>query len=74
MLCGVYARREANYGNIDLARKVFDMALLSVDGLPVVCTVFSAAMSFLSREIFFAPSLWGYFFFWPLVFLCLTCR
>ncbi|CAL0322296.1 unnamed protein product [Lupinus luteus] len=34
LLCGVYARREANYGNIDLARKVFDMALLSVDGLP----------------------------------------
>ncbi|XP_019430339.1 PREDICTED: protein NRDE2 homolog isoform X1 [Lupinus angustifolius] len=35
LLCGVYAQREANYGNIDLARKVFDMALLSVDGLPV---------------------------------------
>ncbi|XP_058722605.1 uncharacterized protein LOC131594475 isoform X2 [Vicia villosa] len=34
LLCGVYARREANYGNIDLARKVFDMALLSVEGLP----------------------------------------
>ncbi|XP_057446756.1 uncharacterized protein LOC130738675 isoform X2 [Lotus japonicus] len=35
LLCGVYAQREANYGNIDLARKVFDMALLSVEGLPV---------------------------------------
>ncbi|XP_020231564.1 protein NRDE2 homolog isoform X1 [Cajanus cajan] len=35
LLCGVYARREANYGNIDHARKVFDMALLSVEGLPV---------------------------------------
>ncbi|WJX71933.1 hypothetical protein P8452_55870 [Trifolium repens] len=34
LLCGVYARREANYGNIDLARKVFDMALLSVEGIP----------------------------------------
>ncbi|AES86890.2 putative siRNA-mediated silencing protein NRDE-2 [Medicago truncatula] len=34
LLCGVYARREADYGNIDLARKVFDMALLSVEGLP----------------------------------------
>ncbi|KAK7314710.1 hypothetical protein VNO77_33237 [Canavalia gladiata] len=35
LLCGVYARREANYGNIDHARKVFDMALLSAEGLPV---------------------------------------
>ncbi|RDY01351.1 Protein NRDE2-like protein, partial [Mucuna pruriens] len=35
LLCGVYARREATYGNIDYARKVFDMALLSVEGLPV---------------------------------------
>ncbi|TKY44864.1 NRDE protein [Spatholobus suberectus] len=35
LLCGVYARREATYGNIDHARKVFDMALLSVEGLPV---------------------------------------
>ncbi|KAF7822056.1 protein NRDE2-like protein isoform X1 [Senna tora] len=35
LLCGVYARREANYGNIDHARKVFDMALLSLEGLPV---------------------------------------
>ncbi|MQL99647.1 hypothetical protein Taro_032373, partial [Colocasia esculenta] len=34
LLCGVYARREAAYGNIDLARKVFDMALLSINGLP----------------------------------------
>ncbi|KAH1207217.1 Protein NRDE2 [Glycine max] len=35
LLCGVYARREATYGNIDHARKVFDMALLSVEALPV---------------------------------------
>ncbi|KAH1234049.1 Protein NRDE2 [Glycine max] len=35
LLCGVYARREATYGNIDYARKVFDMALLSVEALPV---------------------------------------
>ncbi|XP_014514785.1 protein NRDE2 homolog isoform X2 [Vigna radiata var. radiata] len=34
LLCGVYARREAAYGNIDHARKVFDMALLSVEALP----------------------------------------
>ncbi|XP_078444114.1 uncharacterized protein LOC144713437 isoform X2 [Wolffia australiana] len=34
LLCGVYARREAAHGNIDLARKVFDMALLSLNGLP----------------------------------------
>ncbi|MED6172880.1 hypothetical protein PIB30_054061, partial [Stylosanthes scabra] len=35
LLCGIYAQREASYGNIDHARKVFDMALLSVEGLPV---------------------------------------
>ncbi|GMQ11676.1 hypothetical protein CsSME_00054208 [Camellia sinensis var. sinensis] len=34
LLCGVYARREAAYGNIDHARKVFDMALASIEGLP----------------------------------------
>ncbi|XP_056164085.1 uncharacterized protein LOC130137323 [Syzygium oleosum] len=33
LLCGVYARREAVSGNIDLARKVFDMALLSTKAL-----------------------------------------
>ncbi|CAI9293975.1 unnamed protein product [Lactuca saligna] len=33
-LCGVYARREAAFGNIEYARKVFDMALLSIKGLP----------------------------------------
>ncbi|KAL6962786.1 hypothetical protein U1Q18_037745 [Sarracenia purpurea var. burkii] len=33
LLCGVYARREAAYGNIDHARKVFDMALASIEGL-----------------------------------------
>ncbi|KAI3869306.1 hypothetical protein MKX03_010736 [Papaver bracteatum] len=35
LLCGLYARCEAAYGNIDLARKVFDMALSSVEGLPL---------------------------------------
>ncbi|KAK9278602.1 hypothetical protein L1049_028175 [Liquidambar formosana] len=35
LLCGVYARREAVFGNIDYARKVFDMALSSIDGLPL---------------------------------------
>ncbi|XP_072977344.1 uncharacterized protein [Typha angustifolia] len=34
LLCGIYARREATHGNIELARKIFDMALSSVDGLP----------------------------------------
>ncbi|KAJ4959907.1 hypothetical protein NE237_019817 [Protea cynaroides] len=33
LLCGVYARSEAAFGNIDLARKVFDMALCSLEGL-----------------------------------------
>ncbi|KAK9106618.1 hypothetical protein Syun_022629 [Stephania yunnanensis] len=33
LLCGVYAQREAAFGNIDLARKVFDMALSTIDGL-----------------------------------------
>ncbi|XP_020572786.1 protein NRDE2 homolog isoform X2 [Phalaenopsis equestris] len=34
LLCGVYARSEAAYGNIDVARKIFDMALSSANGLP----------------------------------------
>lgn len=33
-LCGVYARREAAFGNVEYARKAFDMALLSIEGLP----------------------------------------
>ncbi|CAK7327938.1 unnamed protein product [Dovyalis caffra] len=36
LLCGVYARREAVFGNIGHARRVFDMALASVEGLPPV--------------------------------------
>ncbi|PIN25545.1 hypothetical protein CDL12_01738 [Handroanthus impetiginosus] len=35
LLCGVYARREAFFRNIDHSRKVFDMALSSIDGLPL---------------------------------------
>lgn len=35
LLCGVYARSEATYGNIDVARKIFDMALSSANGLPL---------------------------------------
>lgn len=50
MLCGVYARREATYGNIDHARKVFDMALLSVEALPVVCIVLLLKCHFLFPE------------------------
>ncbi|KAL9241950.1 hypothetical protein vseg_016001 [Gypsophila vaccaria] len=34
LLCGIYARREAAFGNIDHARKVFDMALSSLSGPP----------------------------------------
>ncbi|KAH9316484.1 hypothetical protein KI387_025111 [Taxus chinensis] len=34
LLCGVYASIEAAAGNIDLARKIFDMALFSLDDLP----------------------------------------
>lgn len=34
LLCGVYARREAIFGNIDHARRVFDMALSSIESLP----------------------------------------
>ncbi|KAI3796903.1 hypothetical protein L1987_39590 [Smallanthus sonchifolius] len=33
-LCGVYAKREAAFGNIEYTRKAFDMALLSIEGLP----------------------------------------
>lgn len=36
LLCGVYARSEAAYGNIDIARKIFDMALSSANELPMV--------------------------------------
>lgn len=39
LLCGVYARREAVFGNIDHARKIFDMALSSIDGLPQVHSI-----------------------------------
>ncbi|KAF3792390.1 NRDE2-like protein [Nymphaea thermarum] len=35
LLCGVYARCEAAFGCNDIARKVFDMALSSIDGLPL---------------------------------------
>ncbi|GAB2286590.1 hypothetical protein Dimus_020987 [Dionaea muscipula] len=34
LLCGVYARREAAFGNYEHARKVFDMALSSISVLP----------------------------------------
>ena len=40
LLCGVYARREAAYGNIDHARKIFDMALASIEGLPLVRSLY----------------------------------
>uniref|UniRef100_A0A453PP47 Uncharacterized protein n=1 Tax=Aegilops tauschii subsp. strangulata TaxID=200361 RepID=A0A453PP47_AEGTS len=32
LLCGIYGRIEARHGNIDQARKIFDMALLSTEG------------------------------------------
>ncbi|WOG92273.1 hypothetical protein DCAR_0311536 [Daucus carota subsp. sativus] len=37
LLCGVYARREAVFGNIDHARKVFDMALSSSEMVQPDC-------------------------------------
>lgn len=37
LLCGAYARIEAAAGNIDLARKIFDMALCSVTDLSLDC-------------------------------------
>ncbi|KAI4326320.1 hypothetical protein MLD38_031646 [Melastoma candidum] len=35
LFCGIYAQREAAFQNIDHARKVFDMALGSIEVLPV---------------------------------------
>ncbi|KAJ0987304.1 hypothetical protein J5N97_005660 [Dioscorea zingiberensis] len=35
LLCGIYARSEAAFGNMDLARKIFDMALAASVGLPL---------------------------------------
>ncbi|CAN0902207.1 Nuclear exosome regulator NRDE2 [Linum grandiflorum] len=35
LLCGVYARREAAFGNTGHARRVFDMALASIEALHV---------------------------------------
>ncbi|KAE8796777.1 hypothetical protein D1007_28069 [Hordeum vulgare] len=32
LLCGIYGQIEARHGNIDQARKIFDMALLSTEG------------------------------------------
>jgi hypothetical protein len=32
LLCGIYGRIEARHGNIDQARKIFDMALSSTEG------------------------------------------
>ncbi|KAJ3695951.1 hypothetical protein LUZ60_001328 [Juncus effusus] len=34
LFCGVYAKTEAANGNIDMARKIFDMALVSADSAP----------------------------------------
>jgi len=31
LLCGIYGRTEAMHGNIEQARKIFDMALLSTE-------------------------------------------
>lgn len=57
LLCGVYARREATYGNIDHARKVFDMALLSVEELPVVCIDFLLQCLSIFGDFFLLPLL-----------------
>lgn len=37
LLCGAYARIEAAAGNIDVARKIFDMALCSISDLSLDC-------------------------------------
>uniref|UniRef100_A0A803MRW7 Uncharacterized protein n=1 Tax=Chenopodium quinoa TaxID=63459 RepID=A0A803MRW7_CHEQI len=47
LLCGVYARREAAYGNIDHARRVFDMALSSISGLPLETQSIDAPLLYL---------------------------
>lgn len=47
LLCGVYARREAAYGNIEHARKVFDMALSSISGLPLETQSIAAPLLYL---------------------------
>jgi hypothetical protein len=47
LLCGVYARREAVFGNIGYARRVFDLALTSVEGLPPVITLIFLNLWFL---------------------------
>ncbi|KAL2930512.1 Protein NRDE2-like protein [Bienertia sinuspersici] len=47
LLCGVYARREAAYRNIDHARKVFDMALSSISGLPLETQSIAAPLLYL---------------------------
>lgn len=51
LLCGVYARREAAHGNIDHARKVFDMALASIEGLPLELRSTAALLYFWYAEV-----------------------
>lgn len=51
LLCGVYARREAAYGNIDHARKVFDMALTSIEGLPLELRSTTSLLYFWYAEV-----------------------
>ncbi|XP_042501686.1 nuclear exosome regulator NRDE2 [Macadamia integrifolia] len=51
LLCGVYARSEAVFGNIDLARKVFDMALGSLEGLQLELQSNSPLLYFWYAEV-----------------------
>ncbi|XP_051123213.1 uncharacterized protein LOC127246064 [Andrographis paniculata] len=51
LLCGVYARREAFFGNIDHSRKVFDMALSSIEGLPLEARPCASLLYFWYAEV-----------------------
>ncbi|XP_047310156.1 nuclear exosome regulator NRDE2 [Impatiens glandulifera] len=51
LLCGVYAKREAAFGNIEHARKVFDMALASVEALPLDLRLNSSLLYFWYAEM-----------------------
>ncbi|XP_059641938.1 uncharacterized protein LOC132283914 isoform X2 [Cornus florida] len=59
LLCGVYARREAAFGNIDHARKVFDMALASIEGLPLDLQSNASLLYFWYAEVEFGSSSGG---------------
>jgi hypothetical protein len=62
LLCGIYGRMEASHGNIDQARKIFDMALLSTEGATQVpcghkINVFIKACIFSSDQFYLLRTL-----------------